>query len=366
MLSVVILALLGAATIYSLLVILAALAFGRRRPDRDFTPPVSILKPLYGADPHLYECLASFCRQDYPEYELLCCTADPNDPAVGIVWQLQKDFPQRGVRLLTTDKVYGANPKIDSLDRMYREMQHEFLVASDDDIVVGPDYLRSVMSEFADEKVGFVTCPYRGRPRKSVASIFEAIGISGEFFCGVLMARMLEGITFGLGSTIATRKESVTAIGGFPAMADYLADDYELGNRIGRGVLSSYIVDTPLTDETWSGMLAHQMRWMRAQASSRPGGYFGLGITYGAVYALAALALGLYWPVAAWLAIRLIAAWTVGAVVLDDPSIRHYWWLIPFRELLTAVLWFASLFQRAITWRGRRFRTVGGKLIPIP
>ena len=363
------------AIIYHLLVLAAAAHFRReRKPGASFTPPVSVLKPVRGAEPDLYPCLATFCRQDYPEYEVLCCVEDREDPAGPAVLQLQKDFPNVPIRLLVADRSYGTNQKVNSLDKMYREMRHEYLVISDDDISVGPDYLRHIMAECGDPQVGVVTCPYRGRPGGTLASRFEAVGIAGEFFSGVLVARLLEGIRFAMGSTMVTRKELVAAMGGFPVLADYQNDDFELGSRLARlgyrGVLSHYVVDTLLPADTWRSMLRHQFRWMRGQACSRPKGHLGLIFTYGSVFLLGALALrpgspAVWWVGGVWLALRLLSAWMAGVVNLKDPTLRRHWFLVPPRELLTVGLWAASLFYKKIIWKGQQYIIVRGKMIRI-
>ncbi len=367
------LALLAAAIAYNLVVIWAAGSYRREppAPPPAALPPISIFKPLHGAHPWLHDCLQSFCRLDYPAYELLFCAATGNDPGLETARGLQRDFPSVAMRVLVADRVYGANGKVDSLDKMYREMRHQILVISDDDIMVPPDYLRRLAAEVQQPGVGAVTCPYRGRPGASVASQVEAFGIAGEFFGGALVARKMEGVRFAMGSTIAVGKELVAEIGGFPALADYLADDYELGARLAarghRNVMSAMVLDTQLPPDTWRAMLAHQFRWMRTQAISRPGGHIGLGVTYGSVWSVAVLAWYPQWwsLVAVWAAARCAACWCVGARTLDDPVVRRWWWLAPVRELLTASLWFASLFRRTVVWRGERFRTEGGKMVRV-
>jgi ceramide glucosyltransferase len=361
---------------YNLLVLEAARRYrGQAMHDAGAElPPVSIFKPLRGAEPHLYDCLASFCRQDYPQYEVLCCAADPGDPAVAVVQRLQKDFPGVPVRMLFVDRSYGTNQKINSLDKMYREMRHQYLLISDDDVRVGTDYLRRVMAELADPQVGVLTCPYRGRPGGTLASLFEALGIAGEFFCGVFMARMLEGVNFAMGSTMGCRKDRLEAVGGFTAFADYLADDFELGARIAEqghpGRLSSYVVDNLLPADSWGSMIRHQFRWIRSQASSRPKGHLGLILTYGSVFALLAAVLApaspLVWAMTGgWLAARMASGWTVGAGTLGDPTARRYFWLLPVRELLTAGIWGASLIFKTVYWKGQPYRLEGGKMVRI-
>jgi ceramide glucosyltransferase len=393
---VIFLALLSAAIAYNLIVIWAAESWRRTSsPAESSTPPISILKPLCGSAPWLYDCLASFCRLDYPSYELLCCTGRADDPAVEVVRRLQRDYPTVEIRLFVADRQLGPNAKMDNLDKMHRESRHDILVISDDDIIAPPAYLRVLAAELAPPsavdspssdpmraadssraavdgsvRVGVVSCPYRAIPGATFASKIEALGVAGEFFGGVFVARKLEGVKFALGSTMAVRKALVEEIGGFPALADYLADDYELGSRIAareyRNVLSRMVVDTQLPPDSWTSMLAHQFRWMRTQAISRPGGHIGLGVTYGSLWSIAAVIWSAEraWPyVAAWMVARCASCWWTGARTMNDPTVRSLWPLAPLRELLTASLWFLSLFVRTVTWRGERFRTVGGRLV---
>lgn len=364
------LALLLAAIAYNLIAIWAAESYRRESsPAPADLPGFSILKPLRGADPWLYDCLATFCRLDYPNYELLFCAASADDPGLEVARRIQHDFPNVPMQVLVADRVHGTNGKVDNLDKMAREMHHDILVISDDDIVAPPDYLRRLAGELQQPNVGVVTCPYRARPGATFASQMEALGITGEFFGGAFVARKMEGVRFAMGSTIALRKESLAEIGGFTPLADYLADDYELGARIAarghRNVMSRMVVDTQMPPDTWSSMLAHQFRWMRTQAISRPGGHIGLGATYGSLWSLVLLiARPDWWPfAAAWAATRCAACWWIGARTLDDPMVRRWWWLAPIRELLTASLWFLSLFRRTVVWRGKRYKTVGGKLV---
>jgi len=272
---------------------------------------------------------------------------------------------------MVADLAYGGNAKVDNLDKMFRDMRHQILVISDDDIIAPPDYLRRLAAELQQPGIGVVTCPYRARPGATLASRMEALGIAGEFFGGALVARKMEGLRFAMGATIAVPKEQIVEMGGFPILSNYLADDYEIGARLAklgyRNVMSAMVVDTQLPSDTWRSMIAHQFRWMRAQAISRPGGHVGLGFTYGCIWSLAVLAWHVpWWPwVVAWAAARCAACWWVGVRTLDDPVVRRWWWLAPVREFLTASLWLASLFRRTVVWRGERFRTASGRMVRV-
>ncbi len=364
----------GCACVYYLLTIVAALRF-RATPEAPagFTPPVSVFKPLRGLERNFYNLLARFCRQDYPEYELLFGVADSQDPAVEVVRRLQQDFPHVPIRLLVADRRYGTNRKVDSLDRMYREMRHGFLAISDGDMRVPPDYLRRIMAPLRDPKVGLVTCLYRGEHGGTWASIFEAVGLTGEFQTSALTARMVEGVKFAFGSTVATRKELVESMGGFPAIAN-LSDDYEMGSRVAalgyQVVISPCVLDTVLPADTWRTMLQRQFRWACCTAACRPLGHAGLILTHGFPFVLAALALAprsaIVWAFAAgWLALRLAVAWVGGGVVLQDSTLKRYLFLVPARDLLSFGLWIATFFSRRTTWRGEPFRIEKGNMRPV-
>lgn len=363
-----------AACAYLLLAIVAALRFrATPEPPADFTPPVSILKPLHGLDRDLYDLLAGFCRQDYPKYELLFAVADAADPAAEVVRRLERDFPSLTIRLVVADRRLGTNRKVDSLDKMFREMRYEYLAISDSDMRVTPDYLRRIMAPFRDPKVGLVTCFYRGEPGGTLASVFEAIGITGEFHPSAMVARMIEGVRFAFGSTMATRKEVVEKIGGFGAIAD-LSDDYEMGARVAalghEVVISKYVVNTVLPADSWRTMTQRQFRWICCTAASRPAGHAGLIFTNGAPWALGALALapqsaGVWGLAATWLILRLAAAFSGGVLALNDSVLKRYWFFVPLRDLLSFGMWLTSFFYKRTTWRDQQFRLAKGKMRPV-
>lgn len=364
----------GCACVYHLLAILAACRFwATPEPPADFDPPVSIFKPLRGLERDCYELLAGFCRQDYPLYEVLFGVADPGDPVVPIVRRLQSDFPKLSIRLLIADRRYGANKKVDSLDKMHREMRYDFLAVSDGDMRAGPDYLRRIMAHFRDPEVGLVTCFYRAEPGGTLASIFEAIGITGEFHPSAMVARMLEGVKFAFGSTMATRKSLLEQIGGFPVMAD-ASDDYEIGNRVAalgkRVIISPYVVNTVLWADTWRTMVQRQFRWTCCTHASRPKGHTGLIFTYGLPFLLAALILAphslVVWAfLCTWLMLRLASASVANRLVLHDPVLNRYLPLVPLRDLLTFGMWAASFFYRRAIWRGEQIRLENGRMRAI-
>jgi ceramide glucosyltransferase len=338
-------------------------------------PPVSILKPLKGTDPKMYESFRSHCLQDYPEYEIIFGVSDANDPAIESVKALQREFPDRRIQLAISPKILGANIKVSNLAQMLPEARHDYLIVNDSDIWVEPDYLRRVTKPLNDPQVGMVTCLYRGVAGATLGSRLEALGISTDFCASVLAARALEGIHFGLGSTLAFRRAELERIGGFTSFADYLADDYELGKRIaGLGLsveLSEVVVETYLPSYTLRDFFAHQLRWARGVRDARAGGYFGLVFTFGILWALLAVAAsrGAVWAcsaLAATLLLRVAVALVVGSSVLKDQQVLKYLWLIPLRDLVAVVVWIVSLGGHEVIWRGERFQLRNGKLSRIP
>ncbi len=356
-----------------MLCIVSARAFLRPQPlTPAFTPAVTFLKPLRGADPQMYEAFRSHCLQDYPEFEIVFGVSDPNDQAIELVHRLKKEFPQRRIELVVADNSLGANGKVSTMAQMLPLAGFAYLIVNDSDIRVQPDYLRRVMAPFADPKVGMVTCLYRGVPERSLGSRIEALGISTDFAAGVLSARMLQGIKFGLGSTLAFRREALAQIGGFEPLVDHLADDYELGARIaaiGRKViLSEVIVDTHLPAYTFGEFFAHQLRWARAVRDSRRLDYVGLGFTFGVPWAVLAFlfSAGATWSwvlLASTLALRSAMAIAVGRSVLKDPQVKRDWWLIPLRDMVALLVWFFSFAGHTVHWRGEDFLLRDGKLV---
>jgi ceramide glucosyltransferase len=338
-------------------------------------PPVSILKPLKGTDPDIYESFRSHCLQDYPEYEIIFGVSDADDPAIESVKQLQREFPARAILLVVCSKILGANVKVSNLAQMLAAANHEHLIVNDSDIRVEPDYLRRVIAPLADEAVGMVTCLYRGVAAPTLGSQLESLGISTDFCPGVLVARQLEGgLRFGLGSTLAFRRADLQRIGGFESFVDFLADDYELGRRIAglglRVVLSDVVVETHLPAYDLRGFLAHQLRWARGVRDARAGGYIGLISTYGLMWALlmviTAHAAPWSWMFfGATVLLRLAVALTVGKSVLRDTHLLKQLWLLPVRDLIAVLVWIASFAGHTVSWRGDRFMLEKGRLIRI-
>jgi ceramide glucosyltransferase len=338
-----------------------------------FTPPVSILKPLKGTDPGMYESFRSHCLQDYPQYEILFGVSETNDPALQLVEQLKKEFPAAEIRVIVCEKILGTNVKVSNLAQMLPHARYEHLIVNDSDILVGPEYLKNVIAPLNDARVGLVTCLYRGHAAPTLGSRLESLGISTDFAAGVLTARYLEnGIRFGMGSTLAFRRDDIKSIGGFEALLDYLADDYQIGYKLAEAKkevrLSETVVQTSVSDYTFSDFWRHQLRWARTIRDSRRSGYFGLIFTFGLAWAVATvfLAHGETWAwilLATTLALRIVQAFMTGRLCLQDQQVLKFLWLLPLRDLMAVAVWLASFFGHTIRWRGDLFYLKDGKLI---
>jgi ceramide glucosyltransferase len=345
-----------------------------------FTPPVSILKPIRGLDRETYENYASFCRQEYPEFEILFCVTDASDPAIPVIEQVIHDFsggdvPRRSIRLLTGSEPVGASDKVNKLCRMVREARHDIVLVSDSDVRVEPGFLRAVTAPFHDPKVGGVTCLYRGLTDRSFAANLEALGNSTDFAPGVLVAGLGGSLNFMLGAVMATTKKHLAEIGGFESLADFFCDDYELGNRIAargyRVELSRFPVDIVYPHETLREAFRHQLRWNLSIRYSRPGGHFGLIFAQGLPWALLAAAIA---PspgmaagyVAVYALLRAAVAWVTGVRGMQDRLARSKMWMLPLRDAFAFVVWCASFFPQRIHWRDREFYVRAKRLVPAP
>jgi ceramide glucosyltransferase len=369
-----------AAIVYYLIALVAGLLwFADRRRQRalglNYTPPVTIFKPVRGADVEAYENFASFLRQDYPDYQVIFGVREESDRAVPIIRRLVADFPEREIELVISSSESGHNAKVSNLQNMYAKAKRDVLLIADSDIRVGPDYLRRVVAPLRQSQVGMVTCLYRGTNAKTFAGLLENIGVSSTFAPDVCSARALEGVKFAFGSTIAMRRETLERIGGFPALADYLADDFLLGNYAANEglevVLSDCVVEHVSATDTFAAMLRHQLRWARTVRVSRPWGYRGMILTHGVATALAAaLAWGFsafaLWLLAATIFARFLPLFAIGVYGLKDRALARYFWLAPLRDLIAFGVWAASLAGDEVEWRGAKFRvTTGGKLAPV-
>jgi ceramide glucosyltransferase len=359
--TIVLLALLAGALVYSALAVIAALRYlAVQPPDLRSIDPVSILKPLAGLDADLEWNLRTFFEQDYPSFEILFAVREPDDPAVAVVEKLRQEYQNVPSRLLITGEPPYPNAKVFSLDQMLAASAHDILVMSDSDIRVTRTMLRTIAAEFEDPKLGVATCPYRAVAGGSFWSRLEAIGMNTDFLAGILVARMLEGMRFAVGPTIAARRHALASIGGFDRLKDYLAEDFMMGKlaaEAGHGVsLSSYVIEHHIGNSAdFRHNAAHRIRWTRSTRRSRPAGYLGQIFTMPLPLALlVTLWNPPWWPVLpVTLAIRGVAAWTVSEQVLGA---RLNWLLLPLEDIAGFCFWIAGFFGKTIVWRGRRYR----------
>lgn len=343
-------------------------------PDSQLLP-VSILKPLKGVDPEIWDSFCSHCEQDYPEFQIIFGVSDPDDPAIEVVRRLQAKYPNRQIELIECQRILGTNVKVSNLVQMLPAARHKILLVDDSDIRVSKDYLRRVVAPLRDDSVGLVTCLYRGIAGRSLGSRLEALGISMDFVPGVLSARIVErGIHFALGSTMVVRRSDLDAIGGFEVLLDYLADDYELGQRIsarGKSVeLSDVTVDTFLPAYSFRQFVDHQLRWARSVRDARQWGYLGMVLTYGLPWSIAVLlaARGAPW---AWtlcaitFAVRVMVGLAASLAVLHDRQALRNIFLLPVRDLIAPLVWAASFAGHQIHWRGDVFTLKDGRLARV-
>ncbi len=396
---------------YFLASIVAARIFlrERRAAKVEFAPGVSILKSLKGLDPGMMDAFRSHCRQSYAgEFELLFGASSLDDPAAAAVKELVAEFPECAIRLIECPERLGTNGKVSTLVQLARQARYDVLLINDSDITVGQHYLERVISCLApadapaakapsdsfepdvraeartlhnagEAPVGLVTALYRGRAHGAfwrgggLGSRLESLGIATDFIPGVLVSKWIEdGLHYGLGSTLAVRREALEKSGGLLALVDQLADDYEMGTRVAhagyRVALSAEVVETSVPAYDWRGFVDHQLRWLRTVRDARPAGYIGLVFTHGFAWALVnVLASGLS-PVSLWLLglsffLRLAQAMTVGAEVLGDHDVLAYLWLLPLRDAIAMGLWVAGFAGNTIVWRGERFALKDGQLV---
>jgi len=350
----------------------------RRRFPAGFAPGVSLLKPLRGVDPGMYEAFASHCRQQYAgEYEILFGVSSFEDPAAELVRRLQTEFPERRFDLLLCPEVLGPNGKVSNVAQLVPHARFDHLIINDSDIRVGPNYLTQVMAPFGgtsgEQPVGLVTALYRGRAHATIGSKLEALGLATDFAPAVLTARYLErGLHFGLGSTLAVSRTALEAIGGMATLVEYIADDYELGLHVHRAgyrvELCDAVVETAVPAYRFSDFMDHQLRWMRTVRESRPWGYFGSVLSNLLAWAvLNLIASGASLPSIALFSLALLfrtsLALGVGVGILGDQQVVRDFWLIPIRDLLTLVLWAWSYASNTVKWRGEEFVVRKGKLV---
>jgi len=339
-------------------------------------PPVSVMKPVKGADYDTYENLKSFVMQDYPRYQVVFGVADEGDPAVGLIKRLIAENPGKDLSLTIGSMPVGANHKICNLDNMYKNVYYSIVIIADSDMRVGPDYLREVVRGFDGPDVGLVTCPYRGAYPEDIGATFEALTIDTDFMPSVAVAERLEGLSFAMGATMAVRREALEKIGGFGALADYLADDYKLGNLVMKAGyslrLSGYVVDSVGRRETIGSYLSHQLRWGRTYRACRPKGYFLSVLTKGTAFSVFFL-LATGFSQAGWalftanLLVRYAQAYYMEAVYIKGPGVLRLLWLLPVKDLLGFAVWLLSFTGSTVRWKDVRFRVdKEGRMVEVP
>ena len=342
--------------------------------NQNFTPPVSNLKPIRGLDPDAYENFASFCKQDYPDYELLFCVGEEDDPSVPILQKLARDFPERRIRVLIGSGGTGSNNKVVKLARLVSEAQHDIVVISDSDVRVRPDYLRTVVAPLADPKVGAVTCFYVPIEDKTFTDSLQTIGMFSDFYAGILVARQLDGVKFALGPTIATTRSGLAGFGGYEAIENRPADDLLVGRLIAeQGYEVELLPYTILTVADYGSMrdlLHKRLRWIVVMRHLRPWGHFGLVLTQGLPWSLTAIAMHPSGGVAfgylgAYFFLRFAMTWMVGIWGLKHDVLWRKLALIPMWDALAFGIWLTSFARNSIRWRDAEYYIRDGRLIPV-
>jgi ceramide glucosyltransferase len=364
--------------IYYLIAIYSTLKFFRRdsRPSiqkSEFTPPISNVKPVRGLDPEAYENFASFCRQDYPEFELLFCVHDEFDPAIAVLEKLVRDFPDRKIRILYGSGRSAINDKVAKLVRLVKEAEHEVLVINDSDVRVQPDYFKTVVAPLQNPKVGGVTCLYVSVQDTTTTQSLQSIGMISDFFPSVMVAWLLDGVKFAFGQTIVTTRTLLRGFGGFEALESHPADDLLTGRLIAeQGMVVEmlpYAVQVVADYPSLGGLLIKRLRWMTVMRHMRPWGHAGLIFTHGLAWSLLAVAVHPTWQVAAfyvgtYLALRLVMTIQVGMWSLHEKNLWKKLPLFVMWDMTAFFIWLASFVRRSIRWRGVDYFVIDGMLVP--
>ena len=357
----------------------------RRTSATVFFPPVTLLKAVKGRDSETEACLRSWFEEEYRGVvQILFGVADPQDPVCALVRQLKGEYPNADAELVICSKQLGPNAKVSTLIHLERLANHDLLVVSDADVHAPRDLLAEIVQPLANPKTGLVNCFYRLAEPATLAMRLEAIAVNVDFWSQVLQAQSLKPLDFALGAVMAFRRDELRAIGGFDSLVAYLADDYQLGNRIARR--GSRIEICPIVVEcrsdalTWRDVWNHQLRWARTIRACRPVAYFLsiLGnasfwpLLFGMAMISALLSMhgfdrfSIHWSLLVLpllLLPRLVASFSLQGRFTQ--STDHYAWfyLAPVKDLLNVVLWAAAFCGNTITWRGVRYRIRrGGKL----
>jgi ceramide glucosyltransferase len=339
----------------------------------EFLPPVSNLKPVRGLDPEAYENFASFCRQDYPDYEILFCVGDTSDPVFPVLQKLVRDFPERQIRIVIGSGRNATNDKVAKLTRLVEEASHEYLVISDSDVRVEPDYLRKVIAPLANSKTGAVTCFYVPTKESTWVQRLQDIGMVSDFYPGILVAKQLDGVKFALGPTIATTRTRLQAFGGYASIENRPADDLLVGRLIAEQgyevELLPYIIYTVADYQSLNELFHKRLRWITVMRHMRPWGHLGLIFTLGLPWALLAIALLPTPEIAAsylggYLIVRAALTVLVGSWGLKQPGIWKKLALIPLWDGMASLIWLTSFTRKTIRWRGRDYLMRDGNLVP--
>ena len=346
----------------------------RKAADLGYAPPVSILKPIRGLDPGAYENFASFCRQDYPDYEIVFCVGEEDDPAVPILQKLTQDFPEHSIRILFGSGGTGSNDKVIKLARLVSEARHEVVVINDSDVRVTSDYLRKIVAPLADPKVGAVTCFYVSAEDGNFTDSLQSVGMLSDFYVGIIVAWQLEGVKFALGPTIATTRARLAGFGGYDAIKNRPADDLLVGRLIaeqGYDVeLLPYTISTVADYGSLRDLFHKRLRWIVVMRHLRPWGHFGLIFTLGLPWCLLAIAihptLGVVLGyLGTYLAMRFAMTWMVGSWGLKHDAPWKKLTLIPVWDALAFGIWLTSFSRNSIRWRNVDYYIRDGQLVPV-
>ena len=374
----IILALAAIPGIYYLLAIYSAARYfrvgWRENPyNNDFFPPISCLKPIRGLDDDAYENYASFCRQDYPgEYEIVFCV-DRDDPALPVLEKLVADFPRRSIRLIFGSGRNAINDKVGRLTRLVSEAKYDVLSITDGDIRVGPDYLRAVAHAFRDPKVGGATTLYVSTEETSFVQELQSIGMTSDFFAGILVAWQIDGVKFMFGQSIVTTKQKIAGFGGYESIENRPADDLNVGRLVARQAevkLLPYIVKSVADFQSMKDLFYKRVRWMTVMRLVRRQGHRGLIFTWGLIWALIAVAVHPTWPVAlgylgSYLVLRIVLTWMIGIHGMKQKGIWSKLWMIPLWDLMAFMIWVTSFGRNTIRWRGYDYYIRDGILVPV-
>jgi ceramide glucosyltransferase len=364
--------------IYYFLAIYSSWQFFRRARNSsrplDYTPPVSNLKPIRGMDAEAYENFASYCNQDYPDYELLFGIGDGDEAVLEVIERLKRNFPQRRIRVIHVSGHTAPNDKVVKLARLVSEAQNEVLVINDSDVRVRPDYLRSVVAPLRDPKVGAVTCLYVSTQEHTFLQKLQSIGMFCDFYPGIMVAWQLDGVKFAFGQTIVTTRTHLAGFGGYSAIANRPADDLLVGRLVaGQGFkveLLPYTVETVADFNSFAEFFFKRLRWMTVMRHMRPWGHIGLIFTQGLAWSMAAVAVHPSAPVAylylgGYVCVRAAMTWLIGVWGLKQAGVWKKMALVPVWDAWALLIWLLSFGRRSIRWRDIDYRIRGGMLVPV-